>query len=174
METMRLWRVRRGWPLIALFAAVTTGCHATAPVGRACTEIGAVPGVSVIVERAVVERVTATDQLTLSLRICQTDCVEQPVELHPGSVSVGEDCPSDDPDGSCSASSSPDGTLIGFADVATLTAGPVQIGGTLEAGSGTTKLAQVTVTAETTYPNGRDCPGEAPQASVRVTPAGLR
>ncbi len=175
---MRPRRARRGWPLIALFAAATTACHAAAPVGQACTEIGAQPGVSVVVERAVVERTTATDPLTLRLRICQTDCVDQTVELQPGSVTVDEDCPTTDPgkdpDVSCSASSSPDGTLIGFADVATLTAGPVQISGTIRSGTGTTKLAQVTVTAETTYPNGRDCPGEAPQAAVRVTPTGLR
>ena len=171
---MRRWRAGSGWPLIALFAAVTTGCHAAAPIGQACTEIGATPGVNVVVERPVADRATDVEPLTLTLRICQADCAEQAVELHPGSVTVGEDCPSDDPDGSCSASSSPDGTLVGFAEVAALTAGPVRISGTLEAGATTTKLAQVTVTAETSYPNGRDCPGEAPQASVRVTPAGLR
>lgn len=122
----------------------------------------------------VVEREVVTEPLTLRLRICQADCTEQTVELQPGSVTVDEDCASDDPDGSCSASASPDGTLVGFADVDPFTAGPVRISGTMRSDSGTTTLDEVTVTAETTYPNGRDCPGEAAQASVRVTPAGLR
>lgn len=169
METMRLRRVGQGWSLVALVAAIATGCHAAAPGTQACTEIGAQPGVNVVVEKEVV-----AEPLTLRLRICQADCVERAVELQPGSTTVGEDCPSEDPDGSCSASSSPDGTLIGFVGVAPFNAGPVRVSGTLRTGSGTTKLDQVTVTAETTYPNGPNCPGEAPQASVRVTPTGLR
>ncbi len=166
---MRLRRAGRGWPLVALVAAVATGCHAAAPGTQGCTEIGAQPGVSVVVEKEVV-----VESLTLRLRICQADCLEQAVELQPGSTTVDEDCTSDDPDGSCSASSSPDGTLIGFVDVTPFSAGPVRISGAMRTDSGTTTLDQVTVTAETTYPNGQGCPGEAAQASVRVTPTGLR
>lgn len=169
METMRRRWARQGWPLIAVVAAFTTGCQAVGPGTQGCTEIGAQPGVSVVVEKEVV-----ADPLTLRLRICQDDCVEQTVELQPGSTTIDEDCSSDDPDGTCSAASSPDGTLIGFVDVTPFDAGPVRVSGTLRTDAGTTTLDQVTVTAETTYPNGRNCPGEAAQAAVRVTPTGLR
>lgn len=160
-------RAGGGWPLLALIAATASACGA--PVSGGCTQIGSSAGVSVIVEREVV-----VPGLTLSLRICQDHCVQRRVALQPGSVSVGQTCTSDDPDGSCSASASPDGTLVGFADVATLTAGEVRVAGELGSGTRPTELAEVRVRADPTYPNGRDCPSGAPQAAVRVTSSGLR
>lgn len=112
--------------------------------------------------------------MRLTLRICQSDCVAQPVDLYPGSVTVGQTCTSDDPDGSCSASASPDGTMAGFVEVTTLTPGAVGVGGELRTGASTTEFDEVTLTAESTYPNGRDCPPGGPQAALRVTTTGLR
>ena len=97
-----------------LLIATATGCSGGAPPVRACTEIGSPAGVSVTIVR---EAAIARPQLTL--RICQTECLSRDVELQPGSTTVGETCASDDPDGSCSASASPDGSLVGFVDVAT-------------------------------------------------------
>lgn len=144
------------------------GCSA-APLPRACTEIGSPAGVTVTVERDV-----ATAGVGLVLRLCQETCVEQPIDLRPGSVTVGETCSSDEPDGSCSASSSPDGTLVGFVDLPQLIAGPVRVSGSLTTPGGRTALAELTVVAEPTRPNGADCPAGGPQASVHVTDDGLR
>ena len=153
----------------ALGAALAVGCTATGVSPHACTEIGSPAGVSVTVVREAV-----APAMTLTLRICQADCVEQPVDLAPGSTTVGATCDSADPDAGCSASSSPDGTMSGFVDVPALTVGDVRLRGELRAGSHSTELAEVTVAAKATYPNGRDCPAGGPQASIRVTPSGLR
>lgn len=150
-------------------AAATTLAYGCTAQPVACTEIGSPAGVSVTVDRAAVE-----DGMSLRLRICQADCVEQAVDLEPGSVSVGAPCATDGPDRSCSASSSPDGTLVGFVDVATLSAGPVRISGELTTPARTTRLAETTTTAAATYPNGPDCPAGGPQAAVTVTTSGLR
>lgn len=117
---------------------------------------------------------TAGPRPTLTLRICQDDCVQRAVELQPGSTTVGPTCTSNDPDGSCSVSASPDGTLVGFADVPTLSTGGVRVSGTWQTGSRTAALDEVDTTAEPTYPSGPGCPAGGPQAAIRVTSAGLR
>lgn len=151
-----------------MLVVAMTGCSSAAPPLRACTEIGSSAGVTVTVERAVV-----TDDLVLTLRICQQDCTSGRVDLHPGSVTVGETCASDDPDGACTASASPDGTLVGFVVVDGLTAGDVRVSGQLRTGSTSEELAEVTVQSEPTYPNGRECPAGGAQAAVHVTADGL-
>ncbi len=153
---------------MAWVAVLCVGCSAT-PEPRACTEIGSPAGVSVTVERDV-----AAAGARLELRLCQDTCGGRQVDLRPGAVTVGETCSSEEPDGSCSASSSPDGTLVGFVDLPQLTAGPVRVRGTLTTPRGRTALTEVTVAAEPTRPNGADCPAGGPQASVRVTADGLR
>lgn len=162
---------RRGgtWSALALLLAAATGCTASDLPARGCTEIGSAAGVAVVVEHG-----PAAHSPTLTLRICQTDCIERPVHLEPGSVPVGQSCASDDPDGSCSASSSPDGTLVGFVAVPTLTAGDVRVDGELRTGSRVRQLTETRLTAEPTYPNGPDCPAGAVQGTVRVTAGGLR
>ncbi|HEY5788133.1 MAG TPA: hypothetical protein VIT65_25530 [Microlunatus sp.] len=166
---MTLWRRSGVLAAAAVGAVLSVGCTATGVAPHTCTEIGSPAGVSVTVVRDAV-----LPSMTLTLRICQAACVERRVELVPGSVTVGETCSPDGPDGSCSASSSPDGTMVGFVDLATLTAGPARISGQLQAGADRTELAEITTTAAATYPNGRDCPVGGPQAVVRVTISGLR
>lgn len=153
----------------AVGAALSLGCTATGVSPHPCTEIGAPAGVAVTVVREAV-----APAMALTLRICQADCVEQPVDLVPGSTTVGATCDSADPDAGCSASSSPDGTMSGFVDVPGLTIGDVLVGGEMRAGASRTRFEEITVTAVATYPNGRDCPAGGPQASIRVTPSGLR
>ena len=157
------------WSALVLLTAMITGCTASAPPVRACTEIGSPAGVSVTVEREL-----ASERPELRLRICQSECISRDVRLNPGSTTVGETCTSDDSDGSCSASASPDGSLVGFVDVSTLTVGDVRVSGRLRTDSASRELAEVTVIAAATYPNGRDCPAGGPQAAVRVTPSGLQ
>jgi hypothetical protein len=166
---MALWRRPGVLAAVAVTAALTVGCSASTGPTRACTEIGSPAGISVTVVRDVV-----VPGMELTLRICQTACVERRVDLSPGSVTTGQTCTSDDPDGSCSASASPDGTMIGFVDVPALSVGEVRVGGELRAGSSTTEFDELTVRAEPTYPNGPDCPAGGPQASVQVTTTGLR
>jgi hypothetical protein len=156
--------------VVAACAVLTVGCSTAGPGPRACTEIGSPAGVSVTVARDVV-----APAMELTLRICQDACRVERVDLMPGSVTVDETCHPDLPDGSCSASSSPDGTMVGFVDVGDLTAGEVRIRGELASGgSSRTRFEEVTVLARATYPNGRDCAAGGPQASIQVTRAGLR
>ena len=162
---------RRGWvwSALVLLIATATGCAGSTPPVRACTEIGSPAGLSVTVVREV-----AIDRPQLTLRICQSECHSRDVRLEAGSTTVGETCQSDDPDGSCSASTSPDGSLVGFVDVASLTVGEVRVSGQLRTVSASRELDEVTVSATATYPNGQDCPAGGPQAAVRVTASGLR
>ena len=162
-------RWRQTGALSVLAVAFLVGCSATGAGTRACTELGSPAGVTVTVTRDV-----AVTGPRLTLRVCQDTCVQQRVDLRPGSVTVGATCSSEDPDGSCSASASPDGTLVGFVDLPQLSAGPVRISGDLVGSRGRTRLAEITVTAAATHPNGASCPAGGPQATVRATADGLR
>ena len=146
---------------------LVTAC--TAP-GVACTEIGASPGVGVTVEKASAASVTA-----LSLRVCWAgDCSDHDVALSPGSDSIDQGCEGDEPDAACSATVVPNGTLVGFVEVPGLPAGEVLIGATLQEGKRSTRLPEVAIQAETTYPNGPQCEPAANQAQVTIGPDGVR
>ena len=147
---------------------LVTAC--TAPAVGGCTEIGAVPGVGVTVEKA-----SAADVTALSLRVCWAgDCTDQQVELSPGSDTIDQGCESDEPDAACSGTVVPNGTLVGFVEVPGLPAGEVQIGATLQQGKRSTRLPEVAIQAETSYPNGPQCEPAANQAQVTIGPDGLR
>ncbi|MDN5771644.1 MAG: hypothetical protein L0H24_12210 [Microlunatus sp.] len=150
--------------------AAVTGCSGVGPPNAGCTEIGAVPGVAVLVKRDV----SGTDDPALDLTICQTGCGTYRVSLRPGATTVAEPCDSADSDGTCSGSTSPDGTYVGFVGVADLGAGDVRISGRFGDREHTRQLAEVTVRAEVTHPNGPQCPPGGVQAQVRLTTAGLR
>ena len=146
---------------------LVTACSAPSV---ACTEIGAVPGVGVTVEKASAAGVTA-----LSLRVCWAgDCTDHDVALAPGSDSIDQGCEGDEPDAACSATVVPNGTLVGFAEVPGLPAGEVLIGATVERGKRPTRWPEVAIQAETTYPNGPQCAPAANQAQVTIGPDGLR
>lgn len=154
----------RSWVAALPLLAVLAACY---PSPVACTEIGAQSGVGVSVLRAAAPGLTG-----LAVRVCWADrCTDRRVELRDGYDSVDQGC---DPNGVCSASASPNGTLVGFVDLPDLPAGPVRVSGTLSRGTASVSLSEVEVAAETIYPNGVGCPGEGNQASVTVGPDGLR
>jgi hypothetical protein len=147
---------------------LASACTAPGVVG--CTEIGASPGVGVTVENASAATVTA-----LSLRVCwDSDCTDHEVVLGPGSDTIDQGCQSDEPDAACSATVVPNGTLIGFVEVAGLPTGEVQIGATVRHGKRSARLPEVGIRAETTYPNGPQCEPAANQAQVTIGPGGVR
>ena len=149
--------------------ALVTGCSAAA--GQACTEIGAPSGISVTVAADLAE-----DVETLSLAVCTPGgCADHRVELSPGSDAVNAGCAGDEPDAPCSATMTPNATLVGFVELPDLSAGTIEVGATV---TGQDTDAQtfppVEVAVEPTYPNGPQCPAEGNQALVTLSGAGLR
>ena len=94
--------------------------------------------------------------------------------MSPGSDTIDQGCEGDEPDAACSATVVPNGTLVGFVEVPGLPAGEVLIGATLQQGKRSTRLPEVAIQAETTYPNGPQCEPAANQAQVTIGPDGLR
>jgi hypothetical protein len=159
-------RSRRGLAAVAALLAVSA-CVPDPPV--ACTEIGASTGVGVTLAPEV-----ASGTGALALQVCfDGRCRTVPVQLSPGSSTVPLDCPTADPDAACSATAVPDGTLVGFAEVAGLPAGSVEVGATLTRNGRRQGYDPIAVESVTVYPNGTACPGEGNQAQVRLTAAGL-
>jgi hypothetical protein len=111
----------------------------------------------------------------LSLTVCWAgaDCVEGAVELAPGSDTVDQGCSGPAPDDACSATAVPNGTLAGFLDVAGLPAGAVTVEGSVTADGEQRSLAEITKSAETTFPNGSACPAGGNQLSLQLDADGL-
>ena len=146
--------------------AVAAACTAP-PV--ACTDIGAPNGIGVTVVAGLAPEVTG-----LTLTVCRGDrCQKVPVELSPGSVTVGETCSGPAPDDVCSASSAPDGTAAGFAPLEDLAEGSVMVSARYQRAGRAVRAAPVTVPARGVYPNGPDCGPAGFQAAVRLTASGL-
>jgi hypothetical protein len=156
----------RVWAAAAALLALTS-CGAPEV---ACTEIGSASGVAVTVAAPYAEQVDR-----VRLEVCWSGpCAEGEVELSPGSDSVDQGCSGSDPDDTCSATAVPNGTLVGFLDVAGLPAGEVTVRGTVTADGRAVALAEVTRTAATTYPNGPQCGPGGNQLAVTVDQAGIR
>ena len=130
---------------VALIAALMSMVACAAPE-RACTLIGAVPGVGVSIDLAL-----AADVTSLRLTVCSGgDCVTGPVVLDPK------------------------GTRSGFLTVEALREGPVEVSATAVVSGRQRRYPVVTVIAAPVYPNGPDCGGLGPQAQVTLGPDGLR
>ncbi|HLT59771.1 MAG TPA: hypothetical protein VK020_01185 [Microlunatus sp.] len=154
-----------GGVLLGVLAVV--GCT---PQPVACTGIGSAPGIGVTIEEDTAGGVTGLD-----LTVCFEDsCRDVEVTLTPGSDTVDEGCDSDDADSPCGARAVPNGTLVGFADVEGLPAGPVDVRGELIKDDAKQPLDQVTVMAAVTHPNGPACPAGANQARITIGPKGIR
>ena len=152
---------------VAIALLVLTGC--TGPE-LACTMIAAPSGVGVTVAKDIAAEVTA-----VRLTVCHDgDCSDHTVELTPGSTSVDQGCSGTDPDSACSATAVPDGTKVGFADIAGLPTGPITISATITRSGKRTALKGIDATSQTVYPNGPLCGGEGTQARVTISAAGLR
>ena len=92
----------------------------------------------------------------------------------PGSDTIDQGCESNEPDAACSATVVPNDTLVGFVEVPGLPAGEVQVGAIIRQGERSTRLPEVAIQAETTYPNGPQCEPAANQAQVTIGPGGVR
>ena len=146
---------------------VVTGCSAPE---IACTQIGAPSGVSVTVDADIAPGVEA-----LQVSACWGGtCTTRPVELNPGYDSIDQGCDGTQPDAACSASASPNGTLVGFLDVADLPVGQITVRATAQLADRKRAFADASVTAETVYPNGPNCPGAGNQVKVTISDAGIR
>ena len=145
-------------------AALLPGCLAE-PVG--CPAIGHVAGVSLTVAADY-----APDVASLRLKACQDGiCTEKELMLNPGATSVDQGCT---PDGVCSATSSPDGTLQGFLELPALSESPLEatVTGTSPAGIAL-PVRTVTFTPKGEYPYGEQC-GRVISAGVMLDGEGLR
>ncbi len=156
---------------VAALLVLVTGCGASnGSQGHACTEIGAVSGVGLTVGQELADDVRGAE-----IQVCWNGtCERLPLDLHPGERMVDLGCESDQPDAVCSATSTPDGTLTGFAQLDSLPAGEVQVRVYTTSQGGTqVETDPLSVATETVFPNGEDCPGEAQQLALTLDPSGL-
>lgn len=148
-------------------ALLTAACS---PQEAGCPAIAAVPAVSVTVDRGYVPQVRS-----LHLKACQDGtCTEGPLDLQPGSVSVGEECNHDaGPDGVCSATASPDGTVHGMLLLEQLTESPVDVTLTGAGSDGAPlPVRSLTITPHVSTPYGEQC-GRFISASATLNADGL-
>ena len=158
----------RALALWAVGAFALTGC--TQPQ-QACTEIGALSGVSIFVDRSIAPELTSVKLKICWADQCQTRDVTLQVNTEPREISP---CPTDDPDGSCSASMVPTADKVGFADVADLPAGAITVSATIRTPGRKTLRTTIDVQSATTFPNGPQCPGQGNQAKVNLYNNGFR
>ena len=148
--------------------ALISGCHA---FETACPAIGQLSGVSLTVAAGYSPQVK-----TLHLKACQDGkCKEDTLHLVPGTVSVDLGCTDDSrPDGSCSATSKPDGTQRGLLELGTLSESPIDVTANGSNANGR-PLPTRTLRFEprASYPFGEQC-GRFVSASVVLDAAGLR
>ncbi|UYY81610.1 MULTISPECIES: hypothetical protein [unclassified Arthrobacter] len=160
--------MRRLWAAIALTttAALCSGCE---PQVTVCPAIAMAPVVSLTITAEYAPTVR-----TVHLKACQDGkCREGDVDLRPGSVSVPQSC-SPEPEGSCSAVTSPDGTRYGFLNMGTLTSSPIdaEVTGTDTTG-GTLPVRTINFTPRTAKPWGEQCQTTI-TASLLLDAHGLR
>lgn len=152
-----------------LLALITTSVLTTAcwPSATPCPMIAQASAVSVTVARDYVPEVR-----TLHLRACQDGtCKEADLELFPGTASVDQGCT---PDGVCSATASPDGTMRGMLMLDSLTEAPMSVTATGTARDGAAlPVRTLDFRPSGAYPYGEQC-GRFVSASVVLDAAGLR
>ncbi|MGA8788988.1 MAG: hypothetical protein WB535_08575 [Paenarthrobacter sp.] len=145
-------------------AALLPGCY---PEAVACPAIGHIAGVSLSVAASYADQVG-----TLRLKACQDGtCTEKDLDLHPGAVAVDQGCT---PDGVCSATSSPDGTFVGFLELPALSEGPLEatVSGTSPSATAL-PTRTLTFTPKGDYPYGEQC-GRVITAAVILDADGLK
>jgi hypothetical protein len=145
-------------------AVLTSACE---PYAVPCPAIAQATAVSVTVARDYVPQVW-----TLHLKACQEGaCKEAGVELFPGSASIDQGCT---PEGVCSATASPDGTMVGMLMLDTLTEAPMALTATGTAPDGSAlPVRTLDFRPRGAYPFGEQC-GRFVTASVQLDAAGLR
>ncbi|MGF6835864.1 hypothetical protein QF015_004065 [Paenarthrobacter sp. TE4293] len=145
-------------------AALLPGCY---PDAVACPAIGHIAGVSLTVAANYAAQVG-----TLRLKACQDgSCTEKDVVLYPGATAVDQGCT---PDGVCSATSSPDGTLQGSIELPALSENPLEATVTGASPTGTMLPERtLTFTPKGGYPYGEQC-GRVISATLVLDGEGLR
>ena len=129
--------------------------HGCTQPQQACTEIGALSGVSIFVDRSIAPEFTSVKLKVCWADQCQTRDVTLQINTEPTEVSQ---CPTDDPNGSCSADMVPTADKVGFADVADLPAGAITVSATIPRPGRKPLRTTIDVQAATTFPNGPQCP----------------
>ncbi|WP_284980630.1 hypothetical protein [Arthrobacter sp. efr-133-TYG-118] len=111
---------------------------------------------------------------TVHLKACQDGkCREADLDLRPGSVSAPQSC-GPEPEGSCSAITSPDGTRYGFLNMGTLTSSPIDAEVTGTGTNGATLPARtLSFTPISAKPWGEQCQTTI-KASLLLDAHGLR
>jgi hypothetical protein len=158
-----------------LLAVITTSLIPSAclPEAVPCPAIAQAPVVALTVAASYVPTVK-----TVHLKACQDGtCREADLELVPGSVSVDLGCePGSGPDGTCSATSSPDGTLRGMLMMDVLTESRIDATatGTSTATAGVPlPERELSFMPKAAYPFGEQC-GKFITAGVVLDADGLR
>jgi len=157
---------KSGLLLAAMTTAVLTSCYYyEGPTP--CPAIAQATVVAVTVPKSYVPRVG-----TLRLKACQDGvCKEDAVELRPGTVPVDQGC---GPDGACSATASPDGTLIGMLFLDSLTEAPMTVTATGTSPDGQAlPVRTLEFMPRGAFPYGEQC-GRFVTASVVLEAEGLR
>lgn len=156
-----------------LLAAVTTSLIPSAclPEAVPCPAIAPAPVVALTVAASYVPTVGS-----IHLKACQDGtCREADLELMPGTTAVDLGCePLAGPDGTCSATSSPDGTLTGMLMMDVLTESRIDATATGTSTAGT-PLPERTLSflPRAEYPYGEQC-GKFVTAGVLLDADGLR
>ena len=154
--------------LLALITTttLTSGCYYF-PYETPCPAIAQATVVSVTVAAPYVPRVG-----TLRLKACQDGvCTEDTLELRQGSVSIDQGC---SPEGACSATASPDGTMIGMLFLDALTESPMALTATGTSPDGSAlPVRKLDFRPRGKFPYGEQC-GRFVTASVVLDAEGLR
>ncbi|MDI3193943.1 hypothetical protein QK290_06090 [Pseudarthrobacter sp. AL07] len=154
--------------LLALMttAVLTSGCYYY-PAPTPCPMIAQASAVSVTVAREYVPQVGS-----LRLKACQDGvCKEAGVELFTGTASIDQGCT---PEGVCSATASPDGTMIGMLMLESLTEAPMALTATAAAPDGSAlPVHTLNFRPRGAYPYGEHC-GKFVTAAVILDAQGLR
>lgn len=145
---------------------LTSGCY-YCPIPPPCPAIAQATMVSVTVAREYVPQVGS-----LRLKACQDGvCKEAEVELFPGTVAIDQGCTAE---GGCSATASPDGTLMGMLMLDSLTESPMALTAAVRAPDGTPQpVRTLNFRPRGAYPFGEHC-GRFITASVVLDAGGLR
>lgn len=162
--------MRTAGVLLAL-GTTTLLAFACQPLEQACPAIGQAPVVSLTVDAGYAPSVQS-----IHLKACQDgNCKDEDLDLRPGSATIDQGCePNAGPDGVCSATVSPDGTLVGTLMLDTLTESPIEatLSGTTPNGAPLPERS-LTFTPQSDYPFGQQC-GKFLFASLVLDAEGLR
>lgn len=160
-------RILYGFLALGATAVLTSGCHF---YEQPCPAIAQAPVVHLTVESSYVPSVKG-----IHLKACQDGvCKEADLDLMPGTASVDQGCTGDGPHDSCSATSVPDGTLVGMLMLDVLTESPIEasLTGTSPNGAPLPQRS-LTFTPTSDYPFGQQC-GKFLGASLILDADGLR